>query len=428
MGLRYSSGGIFAARPGDQAQAIAELAPKGRPLKCGRRKLVPHLGVTESSMKRALLVFAVVFGLVLGATSARHARAAGPSAVTPWIELELDAIAVHRLNPPRASRALAHVSRAMYLAALVGGRARDDAVAGAASTVLLHFHPDEAARIDALAGQLANTDSKAFRLGTLIGHLLIARAENDGADAVWAGTPPVGPGFWVPTPPAYVYPPLEPLAGTWRTWNLETGSQFRPGAPPAYGSPLFLVETNEVYAVSRALTAEQKRLADYWADGAGTVTPPGHWNVIAADLVRAAGWSTLRSTWLFAALNTAQADAFIACWDAKYAYWSLRPVTAIRRLIDPNWLSYLVTPPFPSYVSGHSTTSAAASTVLAAFFPAKAEQLATMAEEAALSRLYGGIHYGSDNDVGLALGRQIGNVAIQSYWPAPRARAVTPSP
>jgi membrane-associated phospholipid phosphatase len=225
----------------------------------------------------------------------------------------------------------------------------------------------------------------------------------------------VGPGYWVPTPPAYVYPPLEPLAGTWRTWNLESGSQFRPGPPPAYGSPLFLAELNEVYSVSVALTEEQRRVADYWADGAGTVAPPGHWNVIALDLVRTAGWSTLRTARLFSALNTAQADAFIACWDAKYTYWSLRPITAVRRLIDPSWSSYIVTPPFPSYTSGHSTTSGAASTVLAAFFPAKAAELAAMAEEAAVSRLYGGIHYRSDNEVGLAVGRRVGGVAVRAY-------------
>ena len=366
-------------------------------------------------MKRALLVVAVVLGTGLALHTPASAEAAGPTAVTRWIDLELETIAARSVNPPRASRALAHLSSAMYLAALAGGSAPDDAVAGAASRVLLHLHASEAARIDALADELADTGSEAFLRGRLIGRLLVARAESDGADAVWTGTPPQGPGVWVPTPPGYVYPPLEPLAGTWRPWNLETGSQFRPGPPPAYGSPQFLAEMTEVYAVSRSLTAEQKRIANYWADGAGTVTPPGHWNVIAADLVRAAGWTTLRAAWLFATLNTAQADAFIACWDAKYAYWSLRPVTAIRRLVDPNWLSYIVTPPFPSYVSGHSSTSAAASTVLAAFFPANAAQLRAMAEEAAVSRLYGGIHYRSDNEAGLTLGRRVGGVALRAY-------------
>ena len=172
---------------------------------------------------------------------------------------------------------------------------------------------------------------------------------------------------------------------------------------------------NEVYQISQNLTDEQKRIVDYWADGAGTVTPPGHWNVIAIDLLRDAGWSTLRTTRLFAVLNTAQADAFITCWDAKYTYWSLRPITAIRRLVDPDWLSYIVTPPFPSYVSGHSTTSGAASTVLSAFFSAQDDELAAMAEEAAISRLYGGIHYRSDNEVGFTLGKRVGQVAVQAY-------------
>jgi hypothetical protein len=351
----------------------------------------------------------------MGAAAPAQAQAVGESAVTPWIQVELDLIASHSMNPPRASRVLAHVSRAMYLAALAGGSARDDAVAGAASTVLAHFFPADVGRIEALAEALADTESGVFKAGRLVGRRLVARAQNDGADAVWTGSPPVGPGFWVPTPPAYVYPPLEPLAGTWRTWNLETGSQFRPEPPPAYGSPLFLAEMNEVYSVSLTLTEEQKRIADYWADGIGTVTPPGHWNVIALDFIRESGWPTLPSARLFAALNTAQADAFIACWDTKYTYWSLRPVTAIRRLIDPIWSSYIVTPPFPAYISGHSTTSGAASTVLAAFFPAKAEDLSAMAEEAARSRLYGGIHYQSDNEVGLAVGRRVGRVAVRAY-------------
>lgn len=388
----------------------------------------------------AVVVASAVTGSVAGATSGGEpsqkvlaigvslvtakpgaSEVARRAAVTQWIELELDAIATHRTNPARASRALALVSRAMYEAAVAGEASRDAAVAGAASTVLAFLFPDEGGRIHGLAQRAAKASGKApsagkgFALGRRIGEALIARAESDGSAAAWNGTPPVGPAFWIPTPPGFVYPPLEPLAGTWRTWNLASGAQFRPGPPPAFGSPQFLAETQEVYAISQSLSDEQKRIADYWADGPGTVTPPGHWNVIALDLVREADWGTLATARLFAALNTAQADAFIACWDAKYAYWSLRPVTPIRELIDPSWLSYITTPPFPSYVSGHSTTSGAAASVLSAFFPTRADELATMAEEAAISRLYGGIHFRSDNDVGLELGRRVGTAAVQAY-------------
>jgi hypothetical protein len=369
-------------------------------------------------MNRAFLILAAgLVALSSFAPSTAQAQVGDRSAVAPWIELELDAIASHRTNPPRAARGLAHVSVAMHLAAVAGGGARDDAVAGAASTVLVYLYPDEAARIDALADELADIDSRAFRLGRLIGQLLVVRAQSDGSGAVWTEQPPEGPGFWVPTPPGFVYPPLEPLAGTWRTWNLRDGSQYRPDPPPAYGSARFIAEMNEVYAVSQTLTDEQRRIADYWADGPGTVTPPGHWNQIALGLVEEADWSTLSSSRLFAVLNTAQADAFIASWDAKYAYWSLRPVTAIRRLIvgAGSWLSYIVTPPFPSYVSGHSTTSGAASTVLGAFFPNRAPTLEAMAQEAAISRLYGGIHFRSDNEIGLQLGRRVGSAAVRAY-------------
>jgi membrane-associated phospholipid phosphatase len=373
-------------------------------------------------MRRVWLVVLCALLVVLAAAgSPARAQVTQSSTVAPWIEFELNAIASHATHPPRAARALANVSVAMYKAARTGDGAPDDAVAGAASTVLAYLYPDQGAQIQALAGQVADVGGKGFAHGQVVGRAQVAHARSDGSDNVFAGSIPVGLGFWVPTPPAFIQSPLEPLAGTWRTWNLHKGSQFRPGPPPAYGSDAFMDEVQEVYEVSQTLTADQKRIADFWADGARTVTPPGHWNRIAIDLIRAAGWPTLRATLLFAALNSAQADAFIACWDAKYTYWSMRPVTAIR---DPrfvhdskarDWLSYIVTPPFPSYVSGHSTTSGAASTVLAAFFPQQAGELTAMAEEAAASRLYGGIHFRSDNEAGLELGRRVGAVALDAY-------------
>ena len=373
------------------------------------------------SLRRVRWVLPCALLVVLGASgSPARAQVTQPSAVAPWIEFELNAIASHATNPPRAARALANVSAAMYKAARTGGGAPDDAVAGAASTVLVYLYPDQAPQIQALAGQVADVGGNGFAHGRVIGRAQVAQAQSDRSDEVFTGSIPVGPGFWVPTPPGFIQSPLEPLAGTWRPWNLHKGSQFRPGPPPAFGSPAFVAEVQDVHAVSQTLTADQKRIADFWADGAGTVTPPGHWNRIALDLVRAAGWPTLRASLLFAALNTAQADAFIACWDAKYTYWSMRPVTAIRAstdpaVRDPTWLSYIVTPPFPSYVSGHSTTSGAASTVLAAFFPQRAGELQAMAEEAAVSRLYGGIHFRSDNAAGLELGRRVGAVALDAY-------------
>jgi hypothetical protein len=318
-------------------------------------------------MKRPVLVLVVAFSVLLGTASQAPAQATKPSAVTPWIEFELRAIASHRLNPPRASHALAHVSRAMYLAALVAAPpARDDAVAGAASIVLSYLFPDEAVRIDALTGAAA----RAAR-GDL------ARLEPRSQVGV---SPRSAASLWQHALPR----------------RDERGAHSLPDADRRAEAGRRLLGRRGGHRHS-AGTLERDRTRSR------TKRRP-------VDSTHGQ---------LFAALNTAQADAFIACWDAKYAYWSLRPVTAVRRLIDPSWLSYIATPPFPSYPSGHSTTSGAASTVLAAFFPARAGQLAALAEEAAVSRLYGGIRYTTDNQVGLALGRRIGQEAIQAYQVVP---------
>jgi len=238
----------------------------------------------------------------------------------------------------------------------------------------------------------------------------VALAKGDNSDAAYTGSRPSGIGFW--TEPPGVPDPLEPATGQWRPWNIRSGSAFRPPAPPGPGDRGYDAAVMEVYETSINLAPEQRAIALFWADGSGTETPPGHWNRIAIDLVHRARLSPKRAARTFALLNTAQADAFIACWDSKFAYWSERPIQAIRRAIDPDWTPLIPTPPFPSYVSGHSTTSGAASRVLGAIFPRRARSIAAMAEEAAVSRLYGGIHFNFDNRRGLALGRRVGRAAL----------------
>jgi hypothetical protein len=365
-------------------------------------------------MKALFVVFIVTAAVAaLPATSAAEPTAARSTVVQRWIDTTLGEISSHATNPPRASRALAYVSEAMYVAAVLGARERDAAVSGAAAEMLGYLYPDHAAAFDAKAGAGAGVER-----GRELGGIFVERAKQDGAVAVWSGSVPAGDGVWVPTPPAFLAAPLEPLAGTWRTWNLTESSQLRPDPPPAFHSPAWWAELRAVYDVSRSLTPEQRRIASFWADGAGTVTPPGHWNEIALDLVATQDAGTVQVARLFDVLNTAQADAFIACWDAKFTWWSERPVTAIRRELDPAWTPLLATPPFPSYVSGHATTSGAASTVLAHFFPRQADELTAMADEAAESRLYGGIHFPVDNATGLTLGRRVGRMALRGNPPA----------
>jgi len=357
---------------------------------------------------RVLLVLMIAALLAAPAAAPAGRNPAHSPVVETWINVALQEIAAQRTNPPRAARVLAHLSAAEYAAAVHGGRDRDAVVGGAAAEVLSFFYPDRSAYFDALAGS-----GDAVTTGRDLGEIIVDRARTDGADAPWTGSRPTTPGAWVPTPPAFPPRPLEPLAGTWRTWNLVNGSQFRPDPPPAFGSPRWRAEMQQVYNVSRSLTDEQREIALFWADGAGTVTPPGHWNQIALELIEEGAMSTVQAARALVTLNTAQADAFIACWDAKFAYWTERPVTSIRRELDSTWSPLIATPLFPSYVSGHSTTSSAAATVLAHFFPDARDEVSALAEHAAISRLYGGIHFASDNAAGVELGQKVGREALR---------------
>jgi membrane-associated phospholipid phosphatase len=361
---------------------------------------------------------AVAAVIVLALAPPTSATASGRSASRPlggWVDVTLRQIAEHDTNPPRASRALALVSVAMERAA----RRRSAMLHAAAAEVLAYLFPDRHEVFRERAARLGGR--RPLGVGRRIGAGVVRRARSDNSDVSFTGTPPSGPEYWEPTPPALA-PPLEPAAGAWQPWNLSSGSALRPAPPPRPGDPVWERETREVYEVSRSLTADQRRTALYWADTAGTETPPGHWNRIAIALLRTSRLSLRQTARLFAVLNTAQADAFIAAWDAKFFYWSLRPVTAIRRTIDPDWTPLIPTPPFPGYVSGHAATSGAASVVLAKLLPRHARRVAAMARQAAVSRLYGGIHFAADNIAGLALGRRVGRVALRAYCGRPASR------
>jgi membrane-associated phospholipid phosphatase len=370
-------------------------------------------------MKSARLAALVLATAVLCPSPARAQSPESPDrTVGQWIGVALNEIAAHRVDPPHASRLLATLSVAMRRAVT---RSQPDASAdaaadGAASTILAYFFQEDTGRFHGLAERAAPGSSagRGFALGRRTGEELMVRAENDGADAPFTGIIPIGPEYWVPTPPGYL-PPLLPRWGEVLPWNIQDPATLRPSPPLRPGDPAFEAELQEVYNVSQTLTPEQRAIALFWADGPGTFTPPGHWNAIALELVRAHALDTAAAARVFAVLNTAEADAFICIWDAKYAYWSLRPVTAIRREIDPDWSPLITTPPFPSYVSGHSGASGAAATVLSAFFPAESAQLHAWAAEAAASRLYAGIHFRTDNEVGLALGTSVGEAALAAW-------------
>jgi membrane-associated phospholipid phosphatase len=229
---------------------------------------------------------------------------------------------------------------------------------------------------------------------------------------------------------------LLPQWGFVLPFALPNVTAVRPPGPPSLSSPEFLADLAEVKALGPAVgstrTPAQSEIALFWADGAGTETPPGHWNTIAKIVGTAQGNTLEQNARMLALLNVAMADAAICAWDAKYTYNFWRPVTAVRAGGDPTWTSFIVTPPFPDYVSGHSTFSGAAARTLALFFgtdniafttgsdflPGVTRSFGSFsvaAGEAAISRLYGGIHFRSANEDGLAAGLAIGDWTFSHY-------------
>ena len=205
-------------------------------------------------------------------------------------------------------------------------------------------------------------------------------------------------------------PPMLPNYGQVRGWML-TPAQFvaeRPAPPPSTSSEQMRQEVAEVRHTVDHLTREQLAIAYKWNDGAGTYTPPGHWNDIAAEYIRDASMSEVRAARAFSLLNMAMHDAAVGCWETKFFYFNPRPSQ-----LDPGIKTPIGLPNFPSYSSGHSTFSAAATVVLSYLFPDAAEKFAAMRDEAAISRLYGGIHYRSDIEGGKLHGTHIGSYTLQ---------------
>lgn len=245
-------------------------------------------------------------------------------------------------------------------------------------------------------------------IGTQISQKIIERAKNDQSDkANETVTIPVGQDKWLSS----ANPPIAPLLPGWgnvKPWLVNSINDLTVNPPPKFGSEEFNQAIDELKNIAANRTEQQTNIAKFWADGAGTSTPPGHWNQIASDLIKKNNFNELQSAITFATMNMALMDAGICCWNTKYKYWILRPSKADSSITMPIDL-----PNFPSYTSGHSSFSGAASTVLGYIFPSEKESLDKMADEAGMSRLYAGIHYRFDNEEGKRNGRGLGNIAIE---------------
>jgi hypothetical protein len=204
-------------------------------------------------------------------------------------------------------------------------------------------------------------------------------------------------------------PPMLPLFGQVRAWNMTPADIVaeRPLPPPSTSSEQMKNELAEVKRTVDHLTNAQLAIAQKWNDGAGTYSPPGHWNDVALEYVRDAQFSEVRAARVFALLNMAMHDAAVGCWEAKFHYFNPRPSQ-----LDPGIKTQIGLPNFPSYTSGHSTFSAAAASVLSYLFPSGASAFGAMRDEAGISRLYGGIHYPADIEAGKTHGSRIATYTL----------------
>jgi membrane-associated phospholipid phosphatase len=292
------------------------------------------------------------------------------------------------------------------------------AAAAAAAGVLGHLLPDqadafaekaeEAMQSRLLAGVEYPSDVAAGRaLGEKVAALAIERGKADGFDAEWTGSVPEGPGKWQGTDP------IAPLAGTWRPWVLARADEFRPPAPPAFDSAATKTALAELKDFAR--TPESNHRAVYW-EVFGGARGYALWNEIARVKLLDSGttFDPPASARVLATLNVAYQDATIACFDAKYTYWYIRPSQ-----LDPRLKPVFPPPNHPSYPAAHGCLSTAAATVLAAFFPRDREHLLALADEAAEARIWAGIHYRFDIDAGETLGREVAEKVLARAFTDP---------
>jgi len=296
-------------------------------------------------------------------------------------------------------------------------------------------------------GMSADVFARSVAYGDTVAKHILAWAGKDGYLQTRGGakfTVTNATGRWVPTPPAYM-DAVEPNWMKVRPFVLDSASQFRPEPPYAYDTvktSAFMRDAIEVYDTGRKLTDEQRNIAAFWdcnpyvmhvqghtMYATKKITPGGHWMGIVGLVARQANADAMRSAEAYARTAIAIADGFISVWDEKYRSAVIRPESVINKYLDEGWEPLLQTPPFPEYTSGHSGISTAAAQVLAdQFGPNVAFTDSTEAEfglpvrsftsfeqaaaEAAISRLYGGIHYRRAIEQGVIQGRQVGRYVV----------------
>jgi membrane-associated phospholipid phosphatase len=284
--------------------------------------------------------------------------------------------------------------------------------AGAASEVLAYIYPDRADAFRQMAEEAANSRvtagvnyrsdvTEGLALGRKVAALVIARGKTDGTDAKWTGQVPSGKGLWSGTNP------ILPLAGTWKPWVLSSSSEFRPPPPLAYDSPEKAAELAELKNFPRTPLTNNEAL--FWEAAVGGLRAHQYWNeqLSKKTLEYRLDDNAPRAARAFVLPFVTLYDAGIACWEAKYTYWAIRPFQ-----LDPEVKPIFATPNHPSYPAAHACASHSVARVLGYLFPRDAEAFAALGARAAESRVWAGIHYRSDIVAGRELAFAVADKVI----------------
>jgi hypothetical protein len=383
--------------------------------------------------------------------------------VMRWNQIATDATTAAKTDPLTESRIFAILHTAIHDAvnniepryqtyqsgtSPAPGASVEAAIAAAAHDTLVVLFPGAKSNFDVAMEETVRAvsdDSKknaGLGVGRMCAKAILARRENDGANRMVQYTPGTKPGEYCPTPPD-LKPAFFPHWGNITPFVLKSSSQLRPAEPPAVKSPRALADIAEVKAIggtnSMTRTAEQNEIARFWYENSTR-----GWNRIAREVSTAQHLNMWDNARLFALVNLAMADGFIAGFETKYHYNYWRPVTAIREGGETEWLSYLPTPPVPDYPSTHTVLGAAAATVMARFFDTdlicfsmtsgepypgitrRFWSFSDAARENGASRILCGIHFRTAVDSGYAQGERVGEWVFENALrPANAAQAST---
>jgi hypothetical protein len=432
----------------------------------------------------SLLIMFTLFSFREKESNTEFPKTASYSAnfIIKWLDLHLDMIKfVSGYTPPVASRTIGYTYLALYESVVPGMPDKKSlnghfaysesfpltdstleyywpaSASAALAQMLRNSFPLAPKQYKNLIDSLENFDSlhfaqltsnevlkRSFQFGRKVAEHISAYAAKDGAEFAFTRnypsnyTAPIGPGLWVPTPapmqPVFHYKSaMQPFWGNNRPFlYANVASSLILPLPPTYSTDTasyFYQEAKAVYSQVQNNSAAEKELAIFWADDVGSYSPPGHSIAICKIILSDKNANLALASEVLAKIGIGVSDAFINCFKNKYIFNLLRPVTYIRNHIDPNWNTLIGTPPFPEYVSCHSTQSAAAARILTHYFgenvsftdnskddvgytPRNFNNFYEFAQEAAISRFYGGVHYNFSCSLGYETGLKIGDNVI----------------